>query len=105
MEPNYRARLISRTRLEIDGFLYVRSCKRKNSTYWNCKKVRAGECKARAVTTVNPLQEIQVRKGPRESLHRHAPNRDAAEAERIVADIKTRAEAPGAKPATILRGI
>lgn len=106
MAENYRARILSRTRLDIDGYLYVRSYERKESTYWDCKKLRDGECKARAVTTKNPLGGVVVSKGWRESPHRHAPSRDVAEAEKIKADIKKRSEEDEqAKPSVIIRGI
>lgn len=105
MGENHRVRLISERRLDIGGFLYCRSFVRDGSTYWDCMKLRSKECSARAVTELNPAGDVIVKKGPRQSPHEHGPSRDAAEAERIKADIKRIAdEDQDEMPAAIIRG-
>ncbi|XP_043461039.1 uncharacterized protein LOC122497804 [Leptopilina heterotoma] len=90
-------------RLSISGFLY---CKHSSNSklgriYWNCKQ--KGECHARA-TTSSDLENLSLFKGPKESPHEHAPNRDAVDAERIVARVKRVAEEhPELLPAQIIR--
>lgn len=80
MALNYEAERFGERRLDIEGFLYVKSCNRNESTYWDCSRLRNKECKARAVTTVNHANQIIVLKGPNESRHSHPPNRDQVEA-------------------------
>lgn len=106
MALNYEATRIGEKRLGIDGFLYLYSFKRKESTYWDCTKVRTKECKARAVTSRNHRNEITVLKGPNESRHSHPPNRDQVTAEEIKIRIKEQAkEHPQAMPSAIVRGL
>ena len=58
------------SKLTIDGYMYVRSFKRKSPQYWNCVKLRSGKCNARAVTKQNPAGLIVV-KGSKHSAHSH----------------------------------
>lgn len=96
-------KVINERRIEIDGFLYVRSREGEHSkTYWDCKRVRDGECKARAITKVID-GVVSVLKGPEISKHIHAPSREEAEAERIKFAIKGRAGERTA-PAVLLQG-
>lgn len=105
MEENHRVRLISERRLDIDGYLYTRSFVRKNSTYWDCLKLRDKECSARAVTILNPAGDIVIQKGPRQSPHQHGPSRDAVDAEVIKVNVKRAAEIDRDRmPSAIIRG-
>lgn len=102
----YDAERFHEKRLDIDGFMYVFSFDRKASTYWDCSKVRNKECKARAVTSVNHMNQLVVVKGPNESEHSHPPNRDAVEAEKIRLNIKKKAQDnPQTRPASVIRGL
>lgn len=80
------AKIISETRLVINGFLYFRSKEDEasNKIYWDCRRVRDNECKARAITSFSkPGSDFTILKGPRESLHEHLANPEEAEAEEI----------------------
>ena len=86
--------------LHIDGYLYY-----KHSgdfrRYWNCR--RKGECFARAVTTGYD-DNLFVVKGPVQSEHNHASNREEVEAARLRGRLKRAAEDEGdVPPAQILR--
>lgn len=97
-----RVKIISERRIEINGFLYVRSREVAGTSYWDCKKVRDKICKARAVTKVID-GAVSVIKGPEVSKHTHPPSREEAEAERIKTAIKSRA-GERITPAVILQG-
>lgn len=84
--------------LHIDGFLYYKHSQNDEAIYWNCR--RKGECRARAVTN----HQLNIRKGPANSPHEHAPNPDEVEALKIQSRIKTAAlEDPATAPSRILR--
>ena len=71
--------------------------------YWDCKKVRGKECKARAITkTLDGL--VTVTKGPNESKHTHPPYQEEWEAEMIKKSIKNQAAEAHVPPTAILRG-
>ena len=92
-------------KLQIDGYMYVRSREAKSKIYWDCRRVRSGECKARAITTA-PRDDgsVTVLKGPKESEHTHPPNREEAEAEKFVEELKEEAaDHPELPPAQLLR--
>jgi hypothetical protein len=91
--------------LHFEGFIYIRSQKSKGRVYWDCRKVRSGECKGRAITTEpNEDQEVVVLKGPKESPHTHPPNREEAAADVVKEKIKRKAEDhPEQPPAQLLR--
>ncbi|XP_051164850.1 uncharacterized protein LOC127283797 [Leptopilina boulardi] len=78
-------------RLSISGFLYYKHSTnyKLSRIYWNCKK--KDECHARATTSID-LENITLFKGPKQSPHNHAPNRDAVNAERIESRVKRVAE-------------
>ena len=45
--------------------------------YWDCRRVRTKECKARAITAVpNSNQQVIVLEGPSQSRHEHALNQE-----------------------------
>ena len=89
----------------IDGYTYVRSREAKGRIYWDCRKVRSGECSARAVTNnPKPGEEVVVYKGPAESMHNDVPNREEVAAEKLTQTLKRKAlENPGQPPSQILR--
>lgn len=100
------AELLSESRLDIGGFLYYRSTQRNGKTYWDCKRVRDKQCAARAVTSINSLNDLMVEKGPENSRHRHPPNREEIIAEKIKIRIKNAAKNnPTRPPSAIIRGI
>ena len=75
--------------LAITGYMYVKSRQRSGRLYWDCQKVEAIECSARAVSlrTTRPLESIVVLSGPQTSQHSHPPNQG------VVQEVKTTAEA------------
>lgn len=94
------------TRLVIDGFTYTKSRQRGNRIYWDCEKVRARECTARAVTQSikRPLDPIVVLSGPATSKHGHPANHDAVKAKALLEEVKKVAEEqPALPPAVIVR--
>lgn len=121
------ARIIEDTKLIIGGFIYLRSKKptRDNpNTYWDCKRLRAKECGARAITTWVGGELVIIKGncyisiffaffflqkhcnalGPDHSTHDHAPNRDEAEALVIKTSLKRKAEeCPDRPPSAIVR--
>ena len=65
--------------LHISGFIYYyHYTSKKGSPYWQC--CRKNECSARAITLVQPDKSLIVRKGPQDSIHCHAPNREEVSA-------------------------
>lgn len=68
------------TKLLFEGYVYLRSRQANGKTYWDCNRLRKKECKARAITVADGETTI-VLKGPTESPHEHAPDREEAEAE------------------------
>lgn len=59
-------------KLLLDGFVYLRSRPRGPKTYWDCNRLRRGECTARAVTTMHGDEIIVLRN----SSHTHPPNQE-----------------------------
>ncbi len=58
------------SKLIIDGFIHLRCRQRGIRTYWDCQKVKAGECTARAITAATATEEgIVAIRGPVESSH------------------------------------
>lgn len=99
-----KPKILSDTKLILDGFIYLRSRKAGNRVYWDCKKLRSKECSARAVTLFSVDGEIVVIKGPGHAPHSHPPNREEAEAEVVLVNIKRKAEEhPEQPPTQILR--
>lgn len=63
------------------------------SLYWECRKSRSGECKARAVTsTWTAGREVIVFKGTQESSHTDPPHREAIAVEGFVRGVKRKAK-------------
>lgn len=73
--------------------------------YWDCRKVRAGECKAKAITSEpNSEGEVVIYKDPGLSGHDHPPNREEAAADVVRQAIKRKAASnPEQPPAQLLR--
>lgn len=89
--------------LYIDGHVYYHHYTQNNSTYWNCR--RKDRCRARAIT-IGSGKELIVRKGPKDSLHSHAPNREEVQALTVMSGIKRHAaDHPQEPPARIMRGL
>lgn len=92
------------TKLLVDGFVYVRSRVRDSKTYWDCRRLRSRECRARAVSMLAADGAVIVIRGPLESTHSHPANEDECKSEEIVATLKRHAEEhPEQPPAQILR--
>ncbi len=71
------------SKLMIDGFIYLRCRQCVIHTYWDCQKVRAEECAARAITAAAATEEgIVVIRGPVESSHTHSPSQSNAKQRR-----------------------
>ena len=87
---NDEPEIINDTRLLLGGFVYVRSKKPVNNrVYWECKKLRNNECSAREITiSGNGQGTVSVVKGPTESPHSHAPNREFAATEKVRLQLK-----------------
>lgn len=92
-------------KLLIDGYIYVRSRSANGRIYWDCRNVRKRECSARAITNEpKPGEEVVIFKGPQDSVHTHAPNREETKAVVVTQDLKRKAtEHPGQPPSQILR--
>ena len=73
------------------GFIYVRSRVEGNRTYWDCKKVRNNECKARAITNLMG-GKVSIVKGPDVSKHAHPSNREECDEEKIRMNLKRKAQ-------------
>ena len=101
--PN-EVKIISNTRIAIDGFLYVRSREGQDCTYWDCKRVRDRVCKARAITKFSDGSVI-VMKGPDKSIHTHPPSWEEVNADKVKHRIKQRAQEAHFPPVVILQGI
>ncbi len=93
------------SKLIIDGFIYpcCRQCGIR--TYWDCQKVKVGECTARAITAAAATEEgIVVIRGPAESSHTHPPSQEQCKAEKVLTRVKRKAEEhPEQPPAQLLR--
>ena len=95
---------ISGGKLLVDGYVYVRSRTRGSRVYWDCQRTKRKECTGRAVTNDRAGDELVLYRGPTESPHQHAPNREETEAVRVTETLKRKAaEHPGQRPSQILR--
>ena len=89
-------------KLFINGYIYYHS---KYRTQWECVRLRAGECKTRAVTN-NPAEgeELVVIRGPSESPHAHPPNFNECKAEKVRSSVKRKStDQPDTLPSKLLR--
>ncbi|KAJ8665090.1 hypothetical protein QAD02_006752 [Eretmocerus hayati] len=69
-------RLIGK-RLFLDGYIYVASNHVNDRSNWECRRYRSSpqKCPARAITSsVLASGQLTIFKGPKDSLHNHAPN-------------------------------
>lgn len=100
---NYDVKIIGK-KLLVDGFVYLRSRVREEKSYWDCRRVRSRECKARAVSMPGVDGGIVVIRGPQESAHSHPPDQEECESEVHVHAVKRKAkEHPEQPRAQILR--
>lgn len=93
-------------KLFIEGYIYYKSKTHNGKVYWDCIRTKTKECTGRAITSApQPGQEeVTLYKGPAESAHLHAPNRDEVDATVLTQTLKRKAaEHPGQPPAQILR--
>ena len=92
-------------KLCLEGYVYLRSRRAKGKTYWDCRRVRGGECNARAITNDRlPGEELTVLRGPADSQHSHPPNQEECAAETVTQTLKRKAkEHPELPPAHLLR--
>lgn len=66
-------------KLLYEGFIYLRSRVRGRKTYWDCNRLRCGECCARAVTTLQGEEVLVLKVSSREGNdypHSHPPNQE-----------------------------
>ena len=92
-------------KLLLEGFVYLRSRVTEAKIYWDCSRVRSGQCSARAITN-NPAVPVNVVvfKGPDASKHSHAPNQEEVKVEKITTTLKRKAaDHPEISPAQLLR--
>ena len=96
---------IEGNKLLLDGFVYYRSRRAKGRQYWDCNRVRAKECTARAVTNdPGPNEQLVIFKGPSVSSHQHPPNVEEGRALKITNSLKRKAaENPAEPPARLIR--
>ncbi len=92
------------SKLIIDEFidLHCRQCGIR--TYWDCQKVRAGECTASAIPAAAATEEgIVVIRGPVKWSHTHPPSQKQCKAEEVLTWEKRKAEEhPEQPPAELL---
>jgi len=92
-------------KLHLEAFVYLRSGPpKKTRVYWACRKLRSGECKAKAITLITTdCDEVIVYKGRQESRHTHALNREAIAADPLAQTLMRKAnDNPQQPPAQLL---
>lgn len=95
---------IVKNQLHLNGFIYYKVNSKSGRTYWICKRGKAKECPARAISLAAAGGEITVVKGDEQSPHSHPPNREEANAVKVVSNLKRLSQQhPGMPPAQILR--
>ena len=79
-------------KMYLGGYIYLRSRVAKGRVYWDCRKLRGGECKARAVTS-DPTdgEPVEVYKGVPELDHSHPPNQEETAAGQLTTTLKRKA--------------
>lgn len=100
------SRVVIDKKLILDGYVYYHSRDREHlrRSYWDCIRLRAKECTARAITSmVASEQTPEIFKGPSQSEHSHPPNHEECEAEIVKFRMKQRANTLDATPSLILR--
>lgn len=78
-------------KLYLHGYIYLRSRDQHGKIYWDCDRVRAKDCRARAITPQEGVVII-IHRGPDESPHDHPPDREAAETDIVRTGLKRQAE-------------
>ena len=79
-------------KMYLGGYIYLQSRVAKGRVYWDCRKLRGGECKARAVTS-DPTdgEPVEVYKGVPELDHSHPPNQEETAAGQLTTTLKRKA--------------
>ena len=93
-------------KLHMDGCVFLKSKTRNGRIYWDCRKVRGGECRARAVTAeaLSPEGEVIFYKRPKIEEHTHVGNEEECLADNLRSSLKRKAEDnPERPPSAILR--
>lgn len=91
-------------KLHLDGHLYVKSREGNSKTYWDCRRIRRRECKARAITTTDETGKIVVLKGPTQSIHTHPPDRAECAADKAMENMRIAVESnPTDPPLRVIR--
>ncbi len=92
------------SKLIIDEFIYLCCRQCGICTYWDCQKVWAGECTARAITAAVVTEEgIVVIRRLIELSHTHPPSQEQCKAEEVLTRVKRKAEEyPEQLPAQLL---
>ena len=86
------------------GFVYLRSKIENGKIYWECQKLRHGECRVRVITIDTLNGEIIFHKRAKDEDHTHFPNQEQCEAEEANYRMKRKAdEHPERPPSAILR--
>ncbi len=93
------------SKLIIDGFIHLRCLQCGIRSYWDCQKVRDGECTATAITAAAAAEEgIVGIRGLVESSHTHSPSQKQSNAEEVLSRVKRKAkEHPEQGPVQLLR--
>lgn len=103
MDLNLSEPKIVNKKLLLGGYVYVKSRDVGGKSYWDCKLVRRGQCKARAITSMRG-GTIYVEKGAGNSPHLHPSSPEACRAEIFKANLNSQMEdRPEATPAQLLR--
>lgn len=88
--------------MHVDGHIYVKCRTRKGRTYWDCRRVRSGSCRARAITD-DPLDRTKITL-IKTSPHQHPPDVDECAAEVVLESLKRKAETrPEVSTAAVVR--
>ncbi|KAK3925957.1 FLYWCH-type zinc finger-containing protein 1 [Frankliniella fusca] len=95
---------IVKNQLHLNGFIYYKVNSKSGRTYWICKRGKAKECSAKAITLAAAGGALTVVKGDEQSPQSHPPNREEGQAVKVVSNLKRLSqEHPGMPPAQIFR--
>ena len=87
-------------KLLLQGYVFLRSRapEPNKPTYWECRRLKSGACKARAVTVGEGANLTVTKCGQ----HEHPPDREECEAEKVMNRLKRKAEDEVALPPSLL---